>query len=132
MEAALVTCTADGYLGWPQGAAAMPLLKPFLCVRAYAAAQRDLRFRALRHGSPIGEHRVTFQPDGDRVAVETHIDIAVKVLFLTAFRFKHEAQEIWDSGRLASVNSTTDDSGTLLKVSGNAVADGLSHRYGGY
>jgi Family of unknown function (DUF6134) len=103
----------------------MPLLRPLLSVRAYAAAQRDLRFRALRHGSPIGEHRVTFQPDGDRVAVETHIDIAVKVLLFTAFRFKHEAEEIWLAGRLVSVKSTTDDNGTLLKVSGNAVADGF-------
>jgi Domain of unknown function (DUF6134) len=67
----------------------MPLLGPILSGRGYAAAQGDVRFRALRHGSPIGEHRVTFQPDGDRLAVETHIDIAVKVLFLTAFRFKH-------------------------------------------
>ena len=98
----------------------MPLLRPLLSVRAYAAAQRDLRFRALRRGSPIGEHRVT---DGDRLAVETHIDIAVKVLFLTAFRFKHEAEEIWHAGRLVSVESTTDDNGTHLKVSGNAVAD---------
>jgi uncharacterized protein DUF6134 len=103
----------------------MPLLRPLLSVRAYAAAQRDLRFRALRHGSPIGEHRVTFQPDGDRLAVETHIDIAVKVLFLTAFRFKHEAEEIWHAGRLVSVKSTTDDNGTLLQVSGNAVEDGF-------
>jgi Domain of unknown function (DUF6134) len=107
------------------GVAAMPLLRPLLSVRAYAAAQRDLRFRALRHGSPIGEHRVTFQPDGDRLAVETHIDIAVKVLFLTAFRFKHEAEEIWHAGRLVSVKSTTDDNGTLLRVTGNAVEDGF-------
>jgi Domain of unknown function (DUF6134) len=107
------------------GVAAMPLLRPLLSVRAYAAAQRDLRFRALRHGSPIGEHRVTFQPDGDRLAVETHIDIAVKVLFLTAFRFKHEAEEIWHAGRLVSVESTTDDNGTLLRVTGKAVADGF-------
>jgi hypothetical protein len=107
------------------GAAAMPLLRPLLSVRAYAAAQRDLRFRALRHGSPIGEHRVTFRPDGDRLAVETHIDIAVKVLFLTAFRFKHEAEEIWHAGRLVSVKSTTDDNGTLLRVTGNAVEGGF-------
>jgi Domain of unknown function (DUF6134) len=103
----------------------MPLLRPLLSVRAYAAAQRDLRFRALRHGSPIGEHRITFRPDGDRLAVDTHIDIAVKVLLLTAFRFKHEAEELWHAGRLVSVKSTTDDNGTLLRVTGNAVEDGF-------
>jgi Domain of unknown function (DUF6134) len=112
-------------LGLATAAATMPLLGPILSGRGYAAAQGDVRFRALRHGSPIGEHRVTFQPDGDRLAVETHIDIAVKVLFLTAFRFKHEAEEIWHAGRLVSVKSTTDDNGTLLRVTGNAVEDGF-------
>jgi hypothetical protein len=79
----------------------------------------------LRHGSPIGEHRVTFRLDGDRLTVETHVDVAVKVLFFTAFRFKHDAEEIWRSGRLVSVKSTTDDNGTFLKVSGDAVEDGF-------
>jgi hypothetical protein len=106
-------------------ATAIPLLGTLRSVRAYATAHRDLRFRVLRHGSPIGEHRVTFRPDGNRLTVETHVDIAVKVLFFTAFRFKHEAEEVWQSDRLLSVTSTTDDNGTLLQVSGHAVADGF-------
>jgi hypothetical protein len=89
------------------------------------AAQRDLRFRALWHGSSIGEHRVAFRTDGDRLTVDTHIDIAVKVLFFNVFRLKHDAQEIWRSGRLVSVTSTTNRDGTRLQVSGNAVADGF-------
>ena len=105
--------------------AAMPLLRPLPSVRAYAAARRDLRFRALWHGSSIGEHRVAFRTDGDRLVVDTHIDIAVRVLFFTVFRLKHDAQEIWQAGRLVSVTSTTDRDGTRLQVSGNAVADGF-------
>ena len=112
-------------LGLAAAAAAIPLFGPLRSVRAHAAAHRDLRFRALRHGSPIGEHRVTFRPDGNLLTVETHVDIAVKVLFFTAFRFKHDAEEVWQSDRLLSVESTTDDNGTLLQVSGHAVADGF-------
>jgi len=112
-------------LGLATAAAAMPLRWPLLSVRAYTAAPRDLRFRALRRGSAIGEHRVTFRPDADRLTVETHVEIAVKALFFTAFRFKHEAEEVWDSGRLVSVKSTTDDNGTFLRVSGNAVVEGF-------
>ncbi len=117
--------TRRRFLGLAAAAAAMPLFGPLLSVRANTTAHRDLRFRALRHGSPIGEHRVTFRPDGNRLTVETHVDIAVKVLFFTVFRFTHEAEEVWDSGRLVSVKSTTDDNGMLLQVSGNAVADGF-------
>ena len=112
-------------LGLATAAAAIPLLAPILPARAYAAGPRDLRFRALRHGSPIGEHWVTFRPDGDRLTVETRVEIAVKVLFVTVFRFKHAAEEVWQSDRLVSVKSTTDDNGTLLRVSGSAVADGF-------
>lgn len=112
-------------LGLAAAAAAMPLFEPLRSVRAYAATRRDLRFRVLRNGAPIGEHRVTFRADGNRLTVETRVEIVVKVLFFTAFHFKHRAEEVWLSDRLVSVTSTTDDNGTLFQVSGNAVADGF-------
>jgi hypothetical protein len=112
-------------LGLAATAAAMPLLGPLPSARADAVARRDLRFRALWQRSSIGEHRVAFRMDGDRLVVDTHIDIAVRVLFFTVFRLKHDAQEIWQAGRLVSVTSTTDRDGTRLQVSGNAVADGF-------
>ena len=112
-------------LGLAATAAAIPLLRPLRSARTYAAAQRDLRFRALWKGSSIGEHRVAFGTNGDRLVVNTHIDIAVRVLFFTVFRLKHDAQEIWQSGRLVSVKSTTDRDGTRLQVSGNAAAGGF-------
>ena len=117
--------TRRRFLGLATAAAAIPLWGPLLSVHADASAHRDLRFRALRHGSPIGEHRVTFRPDGNRLTVETRVEIVVKVLFFTAFRFTHEAEEVWQSDRLVSVRSTTDDNGRLLQVSGQAVADGF-------
>jgi hypothetical protein len=103
----------------------MPLLGPLTSARAHAADRRDLRFRALWHGASIGEHRVAFGADGDRLVVDTHVDIAVRVLFFNVFRLTHDAQEIWQSGRLVSVTSTTDRDGTRLQVSGSAVADGF-------
>jgi hypothetical protein len=106
-------------------AAAMPLLGPLTSARAHAATRRDLRFRALWQGSSIGEHRVAFGTDGDRLVVDTHIDIAVRVLFFDVFRLTHDAQEIWQSGRLVSVTSRTDRDGTRLQVSGNAAANGF-------
>jgi hypothetical protein len=103
----------------------MPLLGPLTSARAHAADRRDLRFRALWHGASIGEHRVAFGTDGDRLVVDTHVDIAVRVLFFNVFRLTHDAQEIWQSGRLVSVTSTTDRDGTRLQVSGSAVAGGF-------
>lgn len=113
------------FLGLAVATAATPLLGPLPCLRAYAAQQQDLRFRALWKQSSIGEHRVAFRVDGDRLTVDTHIDIAVRILFFTVFRLKHDAQEIWQSGRLVAVTSTTVRDGTHLQVSGNAAADGF-------
>jgi uncharacterized protein DUF6134 len=112
-------------LGLAAAAAASLPLGPLAPVRAHAAARRDLRFHALRDGAAIGDHRVTFRAAGDRLTVETRVDISVKVLFFTAFRFRHEAEEVWQSDRLVSVKSTTNDNGTLLQVSGTAVEDGF-------
>lgn len=105
--------------------AATSLLGLFLHVPARAAAPRDLRFRALRHGSPVGDHSVAFRLDRERLTVATHIDIMIKVLFFTALRFKHDAEEVWQSGRLLSVKSTAADNGARLQVSGYAVGDGF-------
>lgn len=112
-------------LGLIAANAALPLLGPFWPGPARAATSGDLRFRALHRGSPVGEHSVAFQRDGDRLTVTTRVDITIKVLFFTAFRFKHDAEEVWQSGRLASVTSTTNDNGTPLKVSGYAAGDGF-------
>lgn len=101
-----------------------PLLALPLGVRA-AAAPQHLSFRALRNGSAIGVHTVSFQQDAERLVVTTRIDISVKVLFFTAFYLKHEAEEVWQAGRLVAVKSTTDDNGTRLQVSGTAVQGGF-------
>jgi uncharacterized protein DUF6134 len=101
-----------------------PLLALPLRARA-AAAPPNLSFRALRNGSPIGVHTVSFRQDGERLVVTTRIDISVKVLLFTAFYLKHEAEEVWQAGRLLAVKSTTDDNGTRLQVSGTAVQGGF-------
>jgi|SRR5687768_7957570 hypothetical protein len=100
-----------------------PLLALPLCVRA--AAPQPLSFRALRNGSAIGVHTVSFQQDAERLLVKTRIDISVKVLVFTAFYLKHEAEEVWQAGRLVAVKSTTNDNGTRLQVSGTAVPGGF-------
>lgn len=101
-----------------------PLLALPLRARA-AAAPANLSFRALRNGLPIGVHTVSFRHDGERLVVTTRIDISVKVLLFTAFYLKHEAEEVWQAGRLVAVRSTTDDNGTRMQVSGAAVAGGF-------
>jgi hypothetical protein len=109
-------------LGLVAGAGVTPFVG-ILPAPVRAAAPHDFRFRALHRGSTVGEHRAAFRLDGDRLTVSTHVEVTVKILFFTAFRFKHDAEEVWQAGRLVLVKSTTDDNGTPLQVSGYAVGD---------
>jgi hypothetical protein len=117
------------FLGLAATASLLPLIGSFPSSPAQAATEgatpANIRFRASHRGETVGEHSVTFRADGERLSVVTRIDITVKVLFFTAFRLKHDAEEIWQSGRLVSVQSTTNNDGVLLKVSGYAAADGF-------
>lgn len=112
-------------LGMVGAAAATTLLSPLGAQPTSSVAPRDIHFRAMHRGTPCGEHTIAFRLDGDRLVVTTHIEIAVKVLFITAFRFMHDAEEVWQGGRLMSVKSTTNDNGTPQQVSGYATAEGF-------
>lgn len=110
-------------LGWGAAAAVLPLFGAISVARAVTPP--DLRFRAMHRGAAVGEHRVGFRSDSDRLVVTTHIDITVKILFFPAFHFSHDAVEVWQAGQLVSVESTTDDNGTRLAVTGATVGDGF-------
>jgi hypothetical protein len=94
----------------------------------------DRSFAIFRDGSEIGRHDVRFRPTADGFDVTTEIDIAVKVAFITAFRFAQRAQDHWDDGFLLESRVTTDDNGktsaTEIQARGAAlsVAGGVDNR----
>ena len=92
---------------------------------AYAASHSDLRFRALWQGNSIGEHHVAFRHEGDRLTVETEIDITARFLFFRLFNLQHAAREVWLADRLVSVTSTTNHDGVRMEVSGEAFQGGF-------
>lgn len=93
-----------------------------------AAQPQTLAYWVRRDGTPIGEHRIAFAPTpagGQEVRFTT--DIAVKIAFITAFRFTHRATETWDGdGRLLALDSHTDDDGTEHRVQAAAGSGGLT------
>lgn len=76
------------------------------------AASKTLEYTVLRDGKPIGTHAYTIDTNGADTHVQVSTDIQVKVLFITAYKFKHASEEMWSNGQLVSLNSTTDDDGT--------------------
>ena len=98
---------------------------PFAAGPFAAASLGDVKFHASWDGKPVGEHRITFRTDGDRMTVDTHVDIALKVMVFKVFRLERDAREVWRAGRLVSLTSETELDGEFRLVSGDAVENGF-------
>lgn len=85
---------------------------------------RVIPFMVAMDGGPMGTHTLAFNRDGDRMVVD--IDIRLEVgSIITLFRYSHRNREVWENGRLVSLDTETDDDGTAYRVSGRTTADGF-------
>jgi hypothetical protein len=94
--------------------------------RATTSTPLDRSFAIVRDGDEIGRHDVRFATNANGLEVSTDIDIAVKVAFITAFRFEQHAREQWQDGQLVHSNVTTNDNGTKSRTMLSALGDDLS------
>ncbi len=91
------------------------------------AAPRTLEFDVLRDGAPIGTHRVTIESEsGGETRATIEIDMAVRLAFVTIYRYTHRSTELWREGRLVSLDARTDDNGTRTHVTARATESGLA------
>ena len=68
-------------------------------------------FRAYLDDAPIGYHRFTLREQGDGRELKSESRFEVKVLFVTAYRYAHDATEQWRGNCLESMTARTDDNG---------------------
>ncbi len=73
-------------------------------------------FRVQLDGKPIGSHRFTVSPRGDRLDVRSEARFDVKLLGLTVYRYRHQASEQWRAGCLDTLDASTDDDGQPSRV----------------
>jgi hypothetical protein len=88
-------------------------------------ASGRISFRALRNNATFGTHEVSFARQGDRLLVDTAIDYCVKIAFITAFRYRLRAREIWLGGKLQTVRAKTDNNGASEFMSLDRDGDGF-------
>jgi hypothetical protein len=89
------------------------------------AAKQSLNFTVYRDDAPIGYHKFNFRPEGDKLEVKIDVDLEIKLMFVTAFKFTHAASEVWENGRLLSMESETDDDGDPYKVKVWRLGEGM-------
>jgi hypothetical protein len=92
---------------------------------AWALPNGSLHFTVLRDGSEVGSHQIDIHRAGDETRVDIETEVAVKLAFVTLYRFEHDGHEIWRNGQLVQIDSKTDDDGTDKSLHGALGSKGL-------
>lgn len=92
----------------------------FSAPAAASTESKIWQFDVLLDGKPIGYHNFSLADAGDQRVLETEASFAVKFLFVTAFRYRHENIEIWSDNCLQSIDAMTNSNGKQISVSGTS------------
>ena len=92
-----------------------------VCLALPAAAEvRTWNFRVLLDDREIGEHQYTLRATGGQHELLSQAHFDVRLLFLNAYRYRHEALERWDGNCLQSLSARTETNGERQAVSAAA------------
>lgn len=74
-------------------------------------------FRVLLDGREVGRHQFTLAVEGQERELRSDAQFAVRVLFIDAYRYLHEAVERWNGDCLQSLDALTETNGRREIVS---------------
>lgn len=96
-----------------------------LAAAADDSGSKTLVFDVFLDGKKIGYHRFDIDGTSNDAAVRSEASFDVKFLFVTAFSYRHTANESWSNGCLDEIEARTDSNGDLLSVVGERTGDGF-------
>lgn len=82
-------------------------------------------FRVFLDDKEVGSHRVSLFNGLDNQYIQVKAEFDVKFLFITAFSYRHKAQEAWQNGCLADIATETNNNGEELFVKAAPADQGL-------
>ena len=83
-----------------------------------ATTQQIYQFKVLLDGDEIGTQSFMVASDKDQTRIEINASFDVKILFFTAYSYRHTNREIWEGRCLREINATTNDNGDSFFVRG--------------
>ncbi len=94
---------------------ALGALLALTCANALANPKK-WEFQVFLDDNTIGHHHFVVNDKGAERELTTDARFDVKVLFVNAYRYVHDASERWRGNCLASLNARTDDNGKQSAV----------------
>jgi hypothetical protein len=88
-------------------------------------------YAIIRDGQPIGQQRMEFVNDGEKLRVLSHTELDVTLLGMNLYGFNQSVEEVHSGGRMQSMTSEADDDGKDRKVSLTLQGDVLKGDYNG-
>ena len=88
----------------------------------WAAAEKTFAFDVWLDDRSIGEHTVDVEENGTQVSVRTEARFDVKLLFVNVFKYRHEAEEVWNGDCVASFESRTRSNGKRYEVAAQTLS----------
>jgi len=85
-----------------------------------------IRFKVVRDGDEIGSHVLSVSHQGGDLVIDIEVRIAVKIAFVTVYRYEQTRREVWRDGRLVEFESATNDDGKKAAVKGRSTGDSLA------
>jgi len=68
---------------------------------------QEIKFEIIRKNKNIGYHNILFQKDNDILNVNIDVNIAVKISFLTIYKYSHKNQEQWKNNQLYKISTNS-------------------------
>jgi hypothetical protein len=93
---------------------------------AAAPAADSWNFRVFLNDDPIGYHTFTLTSQGDSRQLTSVAHFQVKILFISAYHYDHQATEAWRGDCLTRLDSNSDDNGRQLSVHARSDEQGIS------
>ena len=97
------------------------------CLNQAAASQAtEHRYTILRGNSEVGVHEVRREIAAGETRVRSSSRIDVRLLGLDLYRFRYNAQEVWDQAGLARLEVRVDDDGKPFRLEGRRDGKGFA------
>jgi hypothetical protein len=87
-------------------------------VSVSADTEKQWAFKVYLDDKHIGEHSFVVRDGANSQTIRSRANFDVKILFVTAFSYRHENTETWQNGCLSEIDASTVVNGKLSSVEG--------------